>query len=254
MSLSKRWKGLTILSVIGTVTAMISLYHHIAVKTGYQKGPSFCAISSSVNCDVVARSIYAEVGGVPIASITFIYYFAVLIFVLFRQQFHVVDTRGDSLSRNTVWSDVMFALSAIALIPTSFLAFVSFFKLSTVCLLCLTMDVINVLMLVLSWGLPYRSHSWPKAVIKGTLAIWRFFLGGKILSDSDNSYAVVVSSRLALISLISLVTAVFFFPAFLAHQILFPNRAEIGWDEAIRFFNQWQRGPVENLIINVELL
>jgi uncharacterized membrane protein len=56
--------AIAVLALAGIVVSSISLHHHYD-----RSGPSFCNLSESLNCDIVNRSVYSEVFGVPVALI-----------------------------------------------------------------------------------------------------------------------------------------------------------------------------------------
>jgi vitamin-K-epoxide reductase (warfarin-sensitive) len=65
--------GIALFSLAGMVVASISLYHHY----GKEKS-SYCDFAQNFNCDIVNRSIYSEVGGVPVALIGLLGYCGLL--------------------------------------------------------------------------------------------------------------------------------------------------------------------------------
>jgi len=66
---------IAVLAVAGVSVSSISLYHHLGTsKTG------FCNFGQSFNCDLVNRSAYSTVAGVPVALIGILGYVAILAF------------------------------------------------------------------------------------------------------------------------------------------------------------------------------
>lgn len=66
---------IAILAVAGVSVSSISLFHHWGTsKTG------FCDFGQSFNCDLVNRSAYSTVAGVPVALIGVLGYLAILAF------------------------------------------------------------------------------------------------------------------------------------------------------------------------------
>src|SRR5690348_2428619 len=75
MSIRSRWlvSAISLFAVAGIVISSISLFHHYgSSKTSY------CDIGENFNCDIVNRSTYSVVLGVPVALIGILGYFAVL--------------------------------------------------------------------------------------------------------------------------------------------------------------------------------
>ena len=69
------------LAVIGIVLSSISLVNH------YKKSPSeFCDIDQTFNCDVVNRSTYSRLFGVPVAAIGIVGYALLLLLSRFNRE------------------------------------------------------------------------------------------------------------------------------------------------------------------------
>jgi uncharacterized membrane protein len=63
-----------LLSLVGIVLSGVSLYNH------YKSTPTdYCDLGDNFNCDIVNRSIYAQIGKVPVAAIGLAGYIALLI-------------------------------------------------------------------------------------------------------------------------------------------------------------------------------
>ena len=65
--------AIALLAVVGIVVSSVSLYHHYG--TGKS---SYCDFGQSFNCDMVNRSIYSTVMGVPVALIGVVGYLVLL--------------------------------------------------------------------------------------------------------------------------------------------------------------------------------
>lgn len=59
--------------LLGMVLSALSLHNHYS-----QSGTSYCSLGATFNCDVVNRSIYSEVYGVPVALIGLVGYVLLL--------------------------------------------------------------------------------------------------------------------------------------------------------------------------------
>ncbi len=65
--------AIALVALAGVAVSSISLYHHYgALKT------SFCNFGESFNCDIVNRSVYSTVLGVPVALIGILGYLLIL--------------------------------------------------------------------------------------------------------------------------------------------------------------------------------
>jgi uncharacterized membrane protein len=122
---------IAVLAVIGIVVSSMSLAHHYGTSKS-----SFCDLSETVNCDIVNRSEYSTLLGVPVALIGILGYLALLILATFYRQ-------HGSTPRLLFWGAIAglgFAL---------YLTYIEGFVLSTWCILCLsslcTIFVITIL-------------------------------------------------------------------------------------------------------------
>lgn len=64
---------IALLAIIGVVISSFSLYHHFS-----RSKTSFCDIGESFNCDLVNRSPYSAVAGIPVALIGIVGYLLIL--------------------------------------------------------------------------------------------------------------------------------------------------------------------------------
>jgi len=71
--LQRLFSLVAILAVGGIVVSSISLKHHYATSK-----TEFCDIGNTFNCDIVNRSEYSEILGIPVALIGMVGYVAVL--------------------------------------------------------------------------------------------------------------------------------------------------------------------------------
>ena len=61
--------AISVLAVAGMIISSVSLYHHYGTDTD-----SFCDLGGEFNCDIVNRSVYSTVLGVPVALIGLVGY------------------------------------------------------------------------------------------------------------------------------------------------------------------------------------
>jgi uncharacterized membrane protein len=71
--ISRLMRVVALLAVLGVVISSVSLYHHFSTSK-----TSFCDIGQSFNCDLVNRSAYSVVAGVPVALIGIVGYLLIL--------------------------------------------------------------------------------------------------------------------------------------------------------------------------------
>ena len=112
--------AIAILSLAGSIVSGISLERHYA-----KSATSFCDLSEKFNCDIVNRSEYSEVMGIPVAGIGVVGYgvlFALSTFYRARAK--------------TPLRLLMAAIAGLAF--ALYLTYVEGYVLTTWCVLCLT--------------------------------------------------------------------------------------------------------------------
>jgi uncharacterized membrane protein len=73
---------IALLAVFGVAVSAVSLYHHFGTSK-----TSFCDLGQSFNCDVVNRSSYSTVAGLPVALIGIVGYLLILaLATIYRQK------------------------------------------------------------------------------------------------------------------------------------------------------------------------
>ena len=73
---------IALLAVLGVAVSAVSLYHHFGTSK-----TSFCDLGQSFNCDVVNRSSYSTMAGLPVALIGIVGYLLILaLATIYRQK------------------------------------------------------------------------------------------------------------------------------------------------------------------------
>jgi uncharacterized membrane protein len=111
---------IAILALGGAIVSSVSLYHHFgASKTSY------CDFGESFNCDIVNRSTYSAIAGVPVALIGIIGYIGLLVLA--------------TLYRSKVETPSMLAVASLAGLGFAlYLTYLEGFVLAAWCVLCLS--------------------------------------------------------------------------------------------------------------------
>ena len=130
---------IAVFAVAGMVVSSVSLVHHYGTSKS-----SFCDLSETVNCDIVNRSEYSTLLGVPVALIGVLGYLALFVLATFYRG-HVTTPR------------LLFWGAIAGLGFALYLTYIEGFVLSTWCILCLSslgaiflITVLSFLLLVLS--------------------------------------------------------------------------------------------------------
>jgi vitamin-K-epoxide reductase (warfarin-sensitive) len=123
---------IAVLAVAGMAVSSVSLYHHYgSSKTSY------CDFGESFNCDIVNRSTYSTVFGIPDALIGIVGYGVLLALA--------------TLYRSKAETPAMLLMAALAGLGFAlYLTYIEAFVLATWCILCLSSLTLIFLIAVLS--------------------------------------------------------------------------------------------------------
>jgi vitamin-K-epoxide reductase (warfarin-sensitive) len=130
---------IAVLAIAGIAVSSISLAHHYGTSKS-----SFCDLSETVNCDIVNRSEYSTLLGIPVALIGVLGYLALLALATFWR-------RRPETPKLLFWG----ALAGLGF--ALYLTYIEGFVLSTWCLLCLSslgaifvITILSILLLIVS--------------------------------------------------------------------------------------------------------
>ncbi len=115
---------------------VISIYAY-TVEMNISKNPEYkpaCDISDKISCSRVMRSGYGKLFGISNALIGVAFYAVVFVLACFSA------------------AALIFYLSIAAVIASIGLAYISYFKVKSFCLVCTSVYVVNVLLLIVSYG------------------------------------------------------------------------------------------------------
>src|SRR6201987_197231 len=133
------YRMIAIFAVLGIAVSSVSLDHHFR-----KSKTSFCDFGQSFNCDIVNRSEYSTVAGVPVALIGILGYAALLAFATFYRE--KAETPGILVVGSL--GGLGFAL---------YLTYIEKYVLTVWCILCLTSLAVIFSITVLSVALLKRS-------------------------------------------------------------------------------------------------
>jgi len=123
---------IAILSVFGIIDSGIALQRHYAKST-----TTFCDLNQQFNCDIVNRSEYSTLMGIPVALIGVAGYAAILALVMFMR------SRSDTPGR-------LMTLAVLGLAYALYLTYIEAYVLTTWCILCVISLVLISLITVLA--------------------------------------------------------------------------------------------------------
>jgi vitamin-K-epoxide reductase (warfarin-sensitive) len=130
---------IAVLSLAGIIVSGIALQRHYA-----KSATQFCEIGEKFNCDIVNRSEYSTVAGIPVAGIGVAGY--ALLFAL------------ATLYRSRVETPIRLVVAAIGgLVFALYLTYIEAYMLTTWCILCLTSLLLIFLITVLAITVKFRT-------------------------------------------------------------------------------------------------
>jgi uncharacterized membrane protein len=130
---------IAILSFAGMIISAVSLQRHYA-----KSATAFCDFRQMFNCDIVNRSEYSEVQGIPVAAIGVLGYATLFFLSTFWK------SRAETPSR-------LLAASIAGLCVALYLTYVEAYELKTWCILCVASQVMIFLITVFAAIVKIRS-------------------------------------------------------------------------------------------------
>jgi vitamin-K-epoxide reductase (warfarin-sensitive) len=111
--------AIAVLSLAGVIVSVVSLQRHYA-----KSATAYCDFSQKFSCDIVNRSQYSTVEGIPVAGIGVAGYVALFLLATFRK------SRAETLNR-------LFGAAITGLAFALYLTYIEAYELMTWCILCL---------------------------------------------------------------------------------------------------------------------
>jgi len=111
-----------------------STYSHYGDATD-----TFCDLTATLSCTAVNKSIYAEIGGIPVALIGLYGYGLIVLLTLGRAK--------------TKW---LFAVSILGLVFSLYLTWIELFTLRTICILCVASQLLILIITIAAGRLYFR--------------------------------------------------------------------------------------------------
>ena len=132
---------IAILSLAGAVDSAIALQRHYA-----KSDTNFCDFSKKFSCDIVNRSEYSTMAGIPVAGIGVAGYAALFVLATF------LKSRAETPTR-------LLAASLAGLVFALYLTYVEAYELTTWCILCIGSLALIFLISILSFSVKLRSRA-----------------------------------------------------------------------------------------------
>lgn len=132
---------IAILSLAGVVDSAIALQRHYA-----KSDTNFCDFNQKFNCDIVNRSEYSTMVGIPVAGIGVAGYAALFVLATF------LKSRPETPNR-------LLAASLAGLAFALYLTYIEAYELTTWCILCVASLVLIFLISILALLVKLRSRN-----------------------------------------------------------------------------------------------
>ena len=120
-------KLIILLSIIAIIFSILTIFNHYAVEDN-----SFC-LTDNDTCDVVNKSIYSTLFGIPLGFFGIFYFIATLYFA--SKIYHKKKLK-ENIDNLIIWT-------VAGLIPVAYLIYVEAFKILTFCSLCTVIHLIT---------------------------------------------------------------------------------------------------------------
>lgn len=127
----KLWRAIAVFSFLGMIATAYLTYQHFSAP-----GEAFCNVNYYLSCDIVNKSIYAEIFGIPVAIIGF----AAYAFFFFLSFLSLPGKRAARIGALVAGCGLLFSL---------YLTYIEFFVLQAVCIFCVTQQILILLIFIM---------------------------------------------------------------------------------------------------------
>ncbi|HLC73484.1 MAG TPA: vitamin K epoxide reductase family protein [Candidatus Nanoarchaeia archaeon] len=108
---------------------------------------TFCNFNDQFNCDIVNKSVYSEILGIPIAIFGFFTY--LLIFIIAYHKY-VNSTKKNKVAKDIKFTKYLLILGLIAFLFSLYLTFLEAFVIFSWCIFCIISAVLITIIFLLS--------------------------------------------------------------------------------------------------------
>lgn len=122
------------LAVLGMLATAYLTYQHYKFS-----GQSFCNINNYVSCDIVNKSKYSEIFGVPVSILGFVAYSIFFIATLGLLKNWSFEKIGGALT----------AFTGFSFLFSIYLTYIEFFVLQAICVFCVTQQIIILIIFII---------------------------------------------------------------------------------------------------------
>lgn len=137
-------KIISYLSIIALIISVYLVYLHYTPTT-----TSFCNISETINCDIVNKSTYAEILGIPVALAGTVTFLMILILAQALQKNKRYTVLNKEITPKTLYN-LLIILLTLSLLLSIYLLYIEFFVLYALCLFCVILDILILEMFIIA--------------------------------------------------------------------------------------------------------
>ncbi|MAG47385.1 hypothetical protein CL617_02170 [archaeon] len=133
-------RGLYIILISSILAIITSGY---LLNLHYSETESFCDVSQEISCDIVNKSIYSEIYGIPVSllgMLTFIFISVLVLFALNNKKIFGFEKQD--------MYDWIFWIMIFSIFFALYLVYIEIFVLYAVCPLCVLLDILIVIVFV----------------------------------------------------------------------------------------------------------
>ena len=144
-------RGLKIVFYISIIAIILFAY---LINVHYKPSQSrFCDISEDISCDIVNKSLYSEIFGIPVSVLGALTFLAVLWLSWMLLRKHA--TKSEFLSHSNLLKMIL-VIAVVSTIFSLWLIYAELYLILSICLLCVVADVLILAMLYVSLQLNKR--------------------------------------------------------------------------------------------------
>lgn len=142
-------RGLKIISVVSILAIIVFSYLlYIHYKPSESK---FCNFGEGFNCDIVNKSIYSEIFGIPVSLLGALTFLAVFILSRLSLQNYKKKVSYYFIFDSKFMIETIFWVSAASLLFALYLVYIEAFVLYSFCIFCLIGDILIIITLIVSY-------------------------------------------------------------------------------------------------------
>ncbi len=138
-------RGLNIILISSIIAIFVSLY---LTYIHYSDTSSFCDISQGLSCDIVNRSLYSEIFGIPVSFMSLVvFYFIALITMSALRNKKIFGLYKKDIINLIFW------LMVISILLALYLIYIELFVLYSICVLCVLLDIMILIIFIMAMKL-----------------------------------------------------------------------------------------------------